>query len=161
MLQSERLRYIQKQATTYVSRTKCNDSSLQTLVVQAKASGIATPLTVALSCGAPATNYATAVPTDSKSVRVACGGVATGKGTNREYIGILQAKQGCAICATESTTQGIQLPVPCVNQNAPPFTQQDMTNPYIPPCTPGNNTFFPPKIFDGPGCTYSRNTTPS
>jgi hypothetical protein len=45
---------------------------------------------------------------------------------------------------------------------APPFTQQNLSTIYTAPCTdPGKRDYFPRKIYDGPGCTYTRITTPS
>jgi hypothetical protein len=139
MSQSERLALIQQQATKYVSRSKCVDSSLQTMRVQSQASKTATPGSVATFCG-----------------------VARGKGTNGEYIGILQKAQGCAVCSDEPQgPPGIALAAPCLNQLAPPFTQQDLANPYITPCTPGNASYPQSKVFDPTGCKYARITTPS
>ena len=165
MDQSERIRHLEEQAKRYVSRSKCVDSSLRTLVVQSKASKTSAPASVALSCGVPAASYAAVVPVAIPGAPYespARCGVATGKGTNSEYVGILQAKQGCAVCSTDSQGGTITLPVPCVDMNAPPFTQQRMDAPYIPPCKASTSeVFFPPKIYDGPGCTYTRITTPS
>ena len=166
MDQSERIRHLQEQATRYISRSKCVDASLRTLIVQSKSSGGSAPASVALSCGDPAASYtsisSTAIP-GSPIIGKACSGVATGKGTRGEFINILQSKQAAAICCDTETQGGvIVLPVPCIDMNAPPFTQQNMSNPYIPPCRiPGNEVYFPPKIYDGVGCTYTRITTPS
>jgi hypothetical protein len=152
MSQSERLRHIQEQATKYVSRNKCVDSSLMTLVVQSKASQTAAPQKVA------AVVDRADCPTNATVV---------GKGTNGEYIGIMQKAQGCAICPSSGITDTgaypkITLPVPCVNEGAPPFTQQNMSSFYTQPCTnPGNLNYFPPPVYDGPGCTFNRITTPS
>jgi len=166
MNQSERIRHIEEQSKRIISRNKCMDSYARTmLVVQPKASGTGVPKTVALSCGVPAASYAAVVPVaipTGPTVPQGCGGVATGKGTNGEYIGLLQAKQACAL---NNDVQGgvITLPVPCIDQNAPPFTQSDMTKSdtwAAVPCV-YNETYFPPKIYDGEGCTYTRITTPS
>ena len=155
MTQSERIRLIQEQANKYVSRNKCNDSSLQTMIVQAKASSTYTPQKVQGSSGWGLTS----------SFNV----VATGKGTNGEYINILQAAQANAIGAPCSNTPGdtgvtrtITLPTPCINYNAPPWTQQNMSSFYVAPCAiPGKNDYFPPFVSNGPGCTTTRITTPS
>ena len=166
MDQSERIRHLQEQSKRFVSRNKCMDSYARTmLVVQPKASGTGAPKTVALSCGVPAASYAAVVPVaipTGPTVPQGCGGVAKGKGTNGEYIGLLQAKQACAL---NNEVQGgvIALPVPCIDQNAPPFTQSDMTKPDTwtkVPCV-YNETYFPPKIYDGANCDYTRITTPS
>jgi hypothetical protein len=139
MSQSERLALIQKQATKYVARNKCVDSSVQTMRVQSLASATPTPGSVPLACG-----------------------VARGKGANGEYIGILQKAQGCAICADEPQgPRSVILDTPCINQQAPPFTQQNMSQIYVPPCTPGNASYPWSKVFDPTGCKYARNTTPS
>jgi hypothetical protein len=152
MSDQERIRYIQEQANKYVSRNKCVDASLMTIINQAKASSVADPTTVsAVTNGGGC----------AKNV------VITGGGAGGEYFGILQKAQNSAICACSGITDTgvspvITLPVPCVNMNAPPFTQQNLSAPYTVPCTnPGKRDYFPPKIYDGPGCTYNRITTPS
>jgi len=143
---------MQEQATKYVSRNKCVDASLRTMVVQARASSVATPTTVSAvvnqsGCAANAT--------------------VTGGGAGGEYLGILQAAQASAICACSGFSDTgvvpqIVLPVPCVDMTKPPFTQQDTSNFYKVPCAdPGKQDYFPPPIYDGPGCTYNRITTPS
>ena len=155
MSQSERLRLVQEQATRYVSRNKCVDASLLTMVNQAKASSVPTPGRVAIT-----------------STRDACSGQATaaGKGANGEYIGILQAAQAAAFKAPCSTNKPedtgaipvITLPVPCINYNAPPFTQQNLSTMYVEPCTnPGKRDYFPPRVPNGPCCTTTKITTPS
>lgn len=150
MTQSERIRLIQEQANKYVSRNKCVDASLQTMIVQAKASATSAPKTVAGKSGW-------------------CDVVATGKGTNGEYINVLQAAQANALGAPCSNTPGdtgvspqIVLPVPCINYNAPPWTQQNMSSFYTAPCTnPGKRDYFPTIPSNGPGCQMNINTTPS
>jgi len=153
--QSELLRYKQEQATKYVSRNKCVDSSLLTMVNQAKASSVTVPGRVAFG-----------------STETACAGQATitGKGTNGEYINVLQAAQAAALNAPCSTNKPsdtgvnphIILPVPCINYNAPPFTQQNLSTMYVAPCKdPGKRDYFPPFVSNGPGCTMNINRTPS
>ena len=155
MSQSERLRLIQEQSIKYVSRNKCVDSSLLTIINQAKASSVPTPGRVALP-----------------STRDGCSGkgTATGKGANGEYIGILQAAQAAAFnapCSTNKPTDTgvlpvITLPVPCINFNAVPFTQQNLSTMYVAPCTdPGKRDYFRPYVSNGPGCTTNKITTPS
>lgn len=123
-----------------------------TMIVQAKASSVANPTTVNAvvnqgGCGTRA--------------------VVTGGGVGGEYSGILQKAQSSAICACSGLADTgviphIILPTPCVDMGAPPFTQQNMSTIYTAPCTnPGKRDYFPPKIYDGPGCTYTRITTPS
>jgi hypothetical protein len=75
MSQSELLRLKQEQAIRFISRNKCVDASLMTVINQAKASSVPTPGRVSIT-----------------STRDACSGqgTATGKGANGEYIGILQ-----------------------------------------------------------------------
>jgi hypothetical protein len=156
MTQSERIRLIQEQANKYVSRNKCVDASLQTMIVQAKASATSAPKTVAGKSG---------WGTGDNSFSV----VATGKGTNGEYINVLQAAQANALGAPCSNTPGdtgvspqIVLPVPCINYNAPPWTQQNMSSFYTAPCTnPGKRDYFPTIPSNGPGCQMNINTTPS
>ncbi len=153
--QSELLRYKQEQATKFVARNKCVDASLRTVIVQATASSVPTPRIVA-----------------SNSTETACAGKVTisGKGTNGEYIGVLQSKQAAALNAPCSINKPsdtgvnpqIVLPVPCINYNAPPFTQQNLSTMYVEPCkVPGKVDYFPPFISNGPNCTLNLNRTPS
>jgi hypothetical protein len=157
MTDQERIRHIQEQANRVVSRNKCTDASLQTLKVQSQAgsqrngSTLLAPATVAavMNVNGCATNV-----------------VATGQGTNGEYLGILQIAQGNAIHPRVENAGAevpiITLPVPCINMQAPPFTQQNLSTMYVAPCTnPGKRDYFPARIYDGPGCTYNRITTPS
>ncbi len=129
MSEGERIRRIQEQAQKYQSRWRPRDASEITLENQAKAArGTAAPQKVA-GC---------------------CDSVATGKGTNGEYLAILQAAQGCAVCSdpVPSLALGQDIAAPCYNQQAPPFTQQNLSTPYVICNTPGFVTYFPPKISD-------------
>jgi len=153
MTDQERIRYIQEAAKKFVSRNKCVDASLQTLITQAKASTVASPTTVSVVVN-----------------RGGCGTstVITGGGTGGEYFGILQKAQSSAVCACSGVgdtgvTPQIVLPVPCIDMSKPPFARRDTaSNFYTEPCVdPGKRDYFPPKIYDGPGCTYTRITTPS
>lgn len=138
----------------YVSRNKCVDASLQTMIVQAKASSVPTPQTVSAS-----------------KIRTGCpmSLTVTGKGTRGEYTNILQAAQASAIGAPCSNTPAdtgvspqITLSVPCINYNAPPWTQQNMSSFYTAPCTnPGKIKYFPALLSNGPGCATTKITTPS
>jgi len=122
------------------------------MINQSRASSVAQPTTVSgvISAGGCAKNIVT-----------------TGGGAGGEYFGILQKAQSSAVCACSGITDTgvtprIALPVPCINMNAPPFTQQVLSTAYVAPCTnPGKRNYFPPKIYDGPGCTYNRLTMPS
>lgn len=161
MNQSERIRHIEEQAKRFVSKSKCTDSSLRTFVVQSTASKMSAPASIALN-GVPAASYNSITPVaiPGTAVSKSLCGVAKGKGTNGEYVAILQAKQGCAICPDSLGSGVITLPIPCIDMNAPPFTQQKMTDPYKSTC--GNSeVYFPPKIYDGVNCSYTRITTPS
>ena len=135
------------------------------LVVQPKASGTGVPQSIALSCGIPAASYAAVVPVAIPGAPVApknCSGVARGKGTNGEHVGLLQAKQACAL-TTDSQGGMLTLPIPCIHMAAPPFTQSDMTKPDTwkkVPCL-NNETYVGSKVYDAKGCIYGRITTPS
>lgn len=154
MTQSERLRLIQEQATKYVSRNKCVDASLQTFIVQAKASSTPTPRIIS---SVQSQNGCAANVTIS------------GKGANGEYLGILQAAQASAVGAPCSNTptdtavsRVITLATPCINQLAPPFTQQNLSTMYVAPYTdPGKHDYFYQYVSNGPGCTTNKITTPS
>ena len=158
MTDQERIRRIQEQANRFVSRNKCNDASLQTLINQSKATSGRSGNTLLSEATVPA------VVSDGGCARNV---TITGVGTGGEYFGILQIAQGNAIGpavapADTGVVPMITLPVPCINMQAPPFTQQNLSTMYVAPCTdPGKRDYFPPRIYDGPGCTYTRITTPS
>jgi hypothetical protein len=147
MSQSERIRLIEESARKIVSRNKTVDSSLRTLLVQAQASQIATPQRVA---GVVDRNDC---PTNV---------TISGKGTNGEYLGLLQVAQGCAICPTVKPTDTglvptITIPTPCLNFTTIPFAQQNISTiypaPYVAPCSdPGIQGYFPPKERKGENC---------
>jgi hypothetical protein len=146
MTDQERLRRVQEQANSYVSRNRCVDASLMTMMNQAKAAkgGPAAPQTVA----------------GKKIVDGCCRDyVATGKGTNMDQTALLQKAQGCAICpdgrpADSTIPAGIVLPVPCIDNFAPPFTQQNLSTMYVAPCVdPGNRVYFPDVVKRGEDCT--------
>ena len=152
MTDQERIRHIQEAANKFVARNKCVDSSLMTMVAQAKSSRVEQPKSVSavVSRGGCAAN-ATIV----------------GGGVGGEYVGILQAAQASAICHCSDPIDTfvnpvMTLPTPCVNMNAPPFTQQNLSTIYTAPCVnPGKRDYFPNRIYNGPGCTYTKITTPS
>ena len=154
MSQSERIRYIQEQANKFVSRNKCVDASLMTQIVQAKASSVMAPKIV--------------LGVQNQS-GCAANVVISGEGTGGEYINVLQAAQAAAIgapCSNNPTDTGVNpqitLAVPCINFNAPPFTQQNLSTMYVAPCVnPGKIQYFPPRVSNGPGCTTTKITTPS
>ena len=157
MTDQERIRHIQEQAKQVVARNKCTDASLHTLKVQSRAGSQRSGNTLI----APATVSAV-VNRNGCATNVTI----TGEGTNGEYFGILQIAQGNAIHPTVPNADAevpiITLPVPFINMQAPPFTQQNLSTIYTAPCTnPGKRDYFPAPIYDGPGCTYTRITTPS
>jgi len=151
MSQSERIRHIQEQANSVISRNRCVDSSLLTLQRQAQASKMAAPITL-----------------EKKVIEDGCCRTMAvrGKGTNMDYTAILQRAQACAICpdvpvADTGVSPVIILPTPCINNTVIPFAQQNISTiyppPYVPPCTdPGNRQYFPVKPVrgDGPNCKY-------
>jgi len=172
MTDQERIRHIQEQARLVISRNKCVDASLQTMINQSKAcsqkSGIGiTPTTVSAVMNYSGRGLEALNTTlDTNGGGYPTNVVKRGVGTGGEYFGILQVAQGNAIGpATAPADTGvvpiITLPIPCINMQAPPFTQQNLSTMYVAPCNPGKRDYFPPPIYDGPGCTYNRITTPS
>jgi hypothetical protein len=151
MSESERLRHIQEQATSYVSRSKCVDSSLWTFQTQMKASK---------SVVAPQTVEGKIVQSTGDGSANCCATVTyRGKGTNMDQSALIAAAAGCAICsdvpvgATEASAAGISIPTICVDQQAPPFTQQNLAAPYATPCTvPGPEVYFPTVPKRGDDC---------
>ncbi len=121
------------------------DSSLLTFQNQMKASkGAVAPQTVA-----------------GKIVQNGCCTSTTykGKGTNMDQSALIAAAAGCAICsdvpvgAAANSPAGINRNVPCVDNFAPPFTQQNLSTMYVAPCTvPGAHVYFPDVAKRGQTC---------
>ena len=166
MTDQERIRHIQEASKKFVSRNKCVDASLQTMINQARASSVAVPVE-SIQAVTSKQVLQTTQPGVLTSGCTTSKIYITGVGTGNDYSGILQKAQACAICpntgpADTGVIRQIVLPVPCIDMTQPPFAQQDTTNFYKEPCTdPGKRDYFPRKIYDGPGCTYTRITTPS
>lgn len=138
MTQSERLRYIEKEANKYVSRSKPRDSSEITHFRQAQASGTKIPQSV--SSKQLQGTVATRLNTNCCQQQI------KGKGTNMEFTQVLQSREHDAVCCSNPISQDgiIELPVPCIDRTKPPFAQQDLNKQtYIPACTPGFNQYFP------------------
>jgi len=81
MSQSERIARLISENPKYVSRSKVRDSSELTAIRQAQSSRVQDPQLVVNANG------------------VSTFAVTQGKGTNKEYLNVLQRAQGCAICA--------------------------------------------------------------
>jgi hypothetical protein len=81
MSQSERLARLMSENPNYVSRSKVRDSSELTAIRQAQSSRVQDPQLVVSADG------------------VSTFAVIQGKGTNKEYLNVLQRAQGCAVCA--------------------------------------------------------------
>jgi hypothetical protein len=142
MDESQRIRLLQEQSIKYVSRWRPRDSSEITLELQAKA----------------AAAYVVAQKVSGTAGSSGCQFTAAGRENNSGFLAILQGKQGCAVCSdpgpTSSTVAlGVEIPAPCNNYLAPPFTQQNLSTPYVVCTTPANNYFFPPKASALPGCS--------
>lgn len=167
MTDQERIRHIQEASKKFVSRNKCVDASLQTMINQAKASTVAVPVESIMSVRAKAVLQST-TPGVLTSGCTNTNVYITGVGTGNDYSGILQKAQASAICACSGIADTgvvpqIVLPVPCIDMTKPPFAQKDTTTAfYTEPCVnPGKRDYFPPKIYNGPGCSYTKITTPS
>lgn len=83
MSQSERLARLMNENPKYVSRSKVRDSSELTSIRQAQSSRVQDPQLVVNRSADGVSTFA----------------VSQGKGTNKEYLNVLQRAQGCAICA--------------------------------------------------------------
>ena len=167
MTDQERIRHIQEASTKFVSRNKCVDSSLMTMVVQARASTVAVPVESIKAVTSKAVLQST-TPGVLTSGCTNTNVYVTGVGTGHDYSGILQKAQSSAICACSGVgdtgvTPQIVLPVPCIDMTKPPFAQKNTPAPfYTEPCAdPGKRDYFPPKLYSGPGCTYTMIRTPS
>jgi hypothetical protein len=144
MSESERLRHLQEKATSYVSRSKCVDSSLWTFQAQMKASK---------SVVAPQTVEGKIVrPTGDGSSNCCATVTYRGKGTNMDQSALIAAAAGCAICsdvpvgATEASAAGISIPTCCDNQQAQPT----YTTFYVEFTTTGSTTWTAPATCQSP-----------
>ena len=86
MSQSERLARLMDENPKYVSRSKVRDSSELTGIRQAQASRVQDPQLVINADG------------------ISTFAVSQGKGTNKEYLNVLQRAQGCAVCVDNVAT---------------------------------------------------------
>ena len=146
MSQSERLNRIMNENQKYVSRAKVRDASETTSIRQAKASSVEIPQTV-----------------QSATLKVDARGVITGqsttitiegKGTNMEYLNVLQRKQGCAVCADNVSLDALPgfyvSSFVTYDRTKPPFSQKDLSNAYTPACKVADPVqYFPPFLERG------------
>ncbi len=155
MSQSERLSAIQKLYTKkWVPRNKPRDASEITYMNQARA-----------AAGTPLITTVYGKVADPSVTGLACCAQVTsrGKGMNGEYLGILMGKQGCAICSgpDPNVNLGITIPAKCLDQQVPPFTQQDLSNSYVVCTSSGFNKYFPEPDTCTSGCPTARVVFPS
>jgi len=151
MSQGERIRRIEEEAKTYISRSKVRDSSELTHIRRAQASSNQIPASV------QDIQYVNGC---AMTVQI------TGKGTNMEYLNVLQAAESAAICCSADPSNivnlGTYVPAPCYDRNKPPFSQQNITIPenvYVPACKPPDAQYFP--VIVDSTCVYDRVITPS
>lgn len=144
MSESERIRRMQEQATSYVSRSKCVDSSLWTFQNQMKASK---------SVVAPQTVEGKVVrPTGDGSSNCCATVTYRGRGTNMDQSALIAAAAGCAICsdvpvgATAESAAGIYVPTCCNDQQAQPT----YTTFYVEFTTTGTTTWTAPATIQSP-----------
>ena len=88
MSQGERIARLMSENPNYVSRSKVRDSSELTAKRQAQSSRVQDPQLVVNRSADGVSTFA----------------VVKGKGTNMEYLNVLQRAQGCAICADDVGT---------------------------------------------------------
>jgi len=158
MSESERLRRVVEEQQMYINRAKVRDSSEQTAIMKARASGTQVPQVVQ-----SATVRNVSLQTDSQALPTGVSTVVTiqGMGTNKDYDSILEYKQGAAICSDVSPglAQGIYTVPFSYGRTAPPFSQKNLSTAYTEPCKiPGKNVYFPPFLQRGlPGnnCNYT------
>ena len=146
MSQSERLSRIMNENQKYVSRSKVRDSSELTSIRQAKASSVKTP-TLVQSAGLKVDAYG---DTTSFSTVVTI----QGKGTNMEYLNVLQSKQGCAVCADNVGTDvlpGFYVSTfTTYDRTKPPFAQKDLATAENATCKVNDPVqYFPPFLERG------------
>jgi hypothetical protein len=151
MSQSERLSRIMNENQKYVSRSKVRDSSELTAIRQAKASSVPIPQTV----------QGVGLKVDAYGVTTSLSTVVTirGKGTNMEYGAIMQAKQGCAICADNVSTDvlpGFYVSTfTSYDRTKQPFSQKDLATAQNSVCKVADPVqYFPPVLERGPTNNY-------
>jgi len=153
MSQSERLARIMNENRTYVSRSKVRDASELTSIRQAKASSVEIPQSV----------QGTALKVDAYGVTTSYSTTVTiqGKGTNKEYLNVLQKKQGCAVCADNIGTDvlpGFYVSTfTTYDRSAQPFAQKLLsTTTYTSPCKVADPVqYFPPFLERGDTNNYT------
>jgi len=152
MSQGERLARIMNENQKYVSRSKVRDSSELTAIRQAKASSVPIPQTV----------QSVGLKVDAFGVTTSLSTVVTirGKGTNMEYGAIMQAKQGCAICADTIGTDilpGFYVSTfTTYDRTLPPFAQKNLSTAYSEECkVPESARYFPPFLERGKTNIYT------
>jgi len=155
MSQSERLRAIQELYTTkWIPRNKPRDASEITYMRQARA-----------AAGAPLVTTVSGKVNDASVTGIAACAQTTvrGKGMNGEYLGILMGKQGCAVCSDPDPyiDQGVTVPTSCLDEKVPPFTQQNLSTPYVVCTSSGFKKFFPRPDTCTSGCPKPRVVFPS
>jgi hypothetical protein len=151
MDESQRIRLLQQQANTYVSRSRPRDSSEITYMLQAKAAQAFVAPT--LRAGAPNGSFPVVTGCNTSGQFVT-----QGKATNKDYTALIQGLAGCAVCSdpVPSEALGIYIPVVSNDYLAPPFTQQNLSTPYVVCQTPNNNYFFPPPASGLSNCSNSQ-----
>ena len=160
MTQSERLKRVVGEQQVFINRAKVRDSSEQTTIVKARASGTYLPQTSRIQT---AVTKNVSLQTDSQAFPTALSTVVTidGKGTNKDHDAILESKQNAAICSDISPAlwQYGTLPPYIYSRVAPPFSQQTLSTAYTAPCSiPGKNVYFPPFLqrgLPGDNCNYT------
>ena len=156
MSQSERIARLMNENPKYVSRSKVRDSSELTGIRQAQASRVQDPQLVVNANG------------------VSTFAVTQGKGTNKEYLNVIQRQQGCAVCADSVGTDvlpGIYISTfTTYDRTKYPFSPYSVlsTATYTPACKVADPVqYFPPflprgdtNIYRGQG-NYDTTNTPT
>lgn len=169
MSQSERLIRLAEEQPKYTSVTKVRDSSEQTAIRKAQASG-----TYAGLGPRAGSNYPLSVPGTIEIKGLATNVTYRGKGTNMDYDSVLERAQFAAVQGDRLSSalyvRDAIIP-PVYDRRMVPFSQQDLsgafvqgvfTGPYTAPCrVPGFVQYFPPKRFNGKYCNFNTNVLPS
>lgn len=130
MSQSEYLSRLTFESSKYISRNKVRDSSEQTFITQARASGNVYPTSVQYVGN---TNNVSTIMT------------MRGNGTNMSYTSILMGAQKCAVCSDPDPAVSTSITLPCntTDHRQPPWAQQPTSNVYVNCTVPPNQYFFP------------------
>lgn len=135
MTQQEYLSRYMFEQPKLIARNKVRDQSEQTYIVQARASGNYQPSVVMANM-------------NQNGISTIVYNAPRGNGVEGTYLAVLQKAQKCAICADPDPVRVPfqQLPSKCTDHSLQPWSQQNLSTPYVNCTEPGFNQYFPRKL---------------